>query len=63
MSRVAALLLALALCGCGGPSASAPSGEEPRRYADDEGSTRPSPDECALPLEQRTSGWYCVEAE
>jgi len=63
MARMTALLLALALCGCGGASAAVSPGEEPRRYADYEGSTNPSPDQCAVPVEQRASGWYCVDAE
>lgn len=62
MARVAFVLLALALSACAGADA-APPPEQPRRYADYEGTKTPAADQCHLPVEERTGGWFCYEDE
>lgn len=61
MARAAATLLLLALCGCAGASAP-PATDEPRRYADYDVTT-PGTDQCSLPVERRTGGWFCSGTE
>lgn len=53
MARAVALLLALALCGCGGVAA---SGDDSRAAADRLGS---GADQCSVPVEERAGGWLC----
>jgi hypothetical protein len=62
MARVAVVLVALALSGCAGAGA-APSPDQPRRYADYEGTNTPAADLCHLPVEERTGGWFCHQDE
>lgn len=33
--------------------------EQPRRFADYEGTSSTASDQCSLPVEQRTGGWIC----
>lgn len=36
--------------------------DEPRRFADYDGTSRSAADQCSLPLHQRTGGWICPES-
>ena len=62
MARVAVVLSALALSGCAGAGAGT-SPDQPRRYADYEGTDKAAADQCHLPVEKRTGGWFCYEDE
>lgn len=62
MARVAVVLLALAVSGCAGAGA-ATSPDQPRRFADYDGTGTPASDQCHLPVEERTGGWFCYEDE
>lgn len=61
MTRGAALLVMLVVTGCSG--ASATTTEEPRRYTDYHGTYSPVADQCSLPVEERTEGWFCYQPE
>lgn len=63
MPRAAAGLLVLMLCGCSGATAATTEPDEPRRYADYDGTSSPGVDQCSLPVEERTSGWFCYESK
>lgn len=58
----AALLMLLLLCGCSGASATT-TPDEPRRFADYDGTSNPAADQCGLPVEERISGWFCYESK
>jgi hypothetical protein len=63
MARAAVGLLLLVLCGCSGASATTTPPDEPGRYADYNGTSHPEADQCSLPGEQRTGGWFCLETK
>lgn len=37
--------------------------EQPRRFADYEGTSGSTLDQCSLPVEHRTGGWICPETK
>ena len=39
--------------------AGATTPEQPRRFADYDGTSSHASDQCSLPVEQRTGGWIC----
>lgn len=43
--------------------AGATTSEQPRRFADYEGTSSPVADQCSLPVVRRTGGWICPETK
>lgn len=41
--------------------AGATTPDQPRRFADYDGTSSPANDQCGLPVGQRTGGWICPE--
>ena len=59
MSRAAAAILVLLLSGCSGATAATTEPDEPLRFGDYGGTSSLTPDQCRLPVEPRTGGWFC----